>query len=197
MKEKYHNIAYAFIILACILVSVFAVRETIQNSIEEMKGIRKQMECMMMLSSRKTLFINKHKYHIITINSKIDDTEIAELLGTVFDNCERLSLKTSLVLAVIEQESGFTKDCESNKGAVGYMQIIPSTGDIIALRMGKLSYDLRNTKDNIDMGCYFLAMLLSYYDEPTALSAYYAGNRIHLGKEYAKEVKDRKVKYEL
>jgi len=81
-----------------------------------------------------------------------------------------------LVASVIRAESGFKKDALSSKGAIGLMQIMPTTGEFIAKKMDKKDYDLFNVKDNIDMGTFYLKYLLDKFDDrKTALMAYNAG----------------------
>lgn len=76
-----------------------------------------------------------------------------------------------LVAAVIEAESGFTPDAVSPKGAVGLMQLLPSTGGLYG------SPDLLDTSTNLDLGTRYLARLLRDFDGDLerALAAYNAG----------------------
>ena len=76
-----------------------------------------------------------------------------------------------LVAAIIEAESGFTPDAVSPKGAVGLMQVLPSTGG----RYG--SPDLLDPSTNLEAGTRYLSWLLREYDGDLerALAAYNAG----------------------
>jgi len=80
---------------------------------------------------------------------------------------------------VIEQESKFNPDARSSTGAVGLMQLQPSTAEGIALRTGGSKFvlsDLTNPEINIRYGAWYLRHLLDkYHDERTALAAYNAG----------------------
>jgi len=97
----------------------------------------------------------------------------------VVGHAENYSLDPQLVAAVIYQESKFKADAVSSSGAVGLMQLLPSTGQGIADRTGGDSWrpeDLRNPELNIRYGSWYLRHLLDKYeDEELALAAYNAG----------------------
>ena len=83
----------------------------------------------------------------------------------------------SLTLAVIKTESNFDKNATSNKGAVGLMQLMPSTADFIAKKIGYFDdIDLFDEKVNIMLGVNYLKYLLDKFkSEEIALWAYNAG----------------------
>lgn len=76
-----------------------------------------------------------------------------------------------LVAAVIEAESGFTPDAVSPRGAVGLMQLLPSTGGLYG------SPDLFDPSANLEIGTRYLSWLLREFDGDLerALAAYNAG----------------------
>ena len=84
-----------------------------------------------------------------------------------------------LVAAVIFAESGGDREAVSPKGAVGLMQIMPATGAWIAEKLTLEPYSdesLVVARDNIRLGCWYLAYLLERYgDGESALAAYNAG----------------------
>ena len=86
-----------------------------------------------------------------------------------------------LVYAVIRSESGFREDVESYAGAIGLMQLMPSTFDWLQEKIeGDVIYtadSLKTADVNIRYGTYFLALLLDRYDGDvtTACAAYNAG----------------------
>lgn len=73
-----------------------------------------------------------------------------------------------LVAAIVSAESGFVPDAVSPKGAVGLMQILPSTG---------AGTDLLDPYANLDAGSRYLARLLREFDGDLelAVAAYNAG----------------------
>jgi len=86
-------------------------------------------------------------------------------------------LQPELVSSLINAESGYNKDAVSSQGAMGLMQLLPSTAKEVANKLNLSKYDLNNPKDNIQIGCYYLKYLLDYYegDSIYALCAYNAG----------------------
>ena len=94
----------------------------------------------------------------------------------VFSACEEFSLSPTLVFAIIKVESDFNPNAVSNKGAVGLMQILPTTAEYIAKKLSVDEYDLFEPKTNIRFGVWYLRyLLLRFEDYKTALCAYNAG----------------------
>ena len=90
------------------------------------------------------------------------------------------SVDKYLVYAVIKAESEFDEKAVSDKGAVGLMQIMPSTAEEAAAKIGMENYSpkmLTEPDINIRIGCYYIAFLLDRYggDVRTAMAAYNAG----------------------
>jgi len=88
-------------------------------------------------------------------------------------------LNPALLAAVIEQESKFDTNARSSTGAIGLMQLQPTTAKGIALRTGGSKFvvsDLYDPEINVRYGAWYLHHLLQKYgDERTALAAYNAG----------------------
>jgi soluble lytic murein transglycosylase len=88
-------------------------------------------------------------------------------------------LDAALLAAVIESESKFDPTAESKAGAVGLMQLTPSTAKGIAQFTGGSRFrvsDLTNPDINIRYGAWYLGHLLEKYgNERLALAAYNAG----------------------
>ena len=92
---------------------------------------------------------------------------------------EKYSIPPEIVCAVIRTESGFDVYAESSAGALGLMQILPSTGEEIALRLGE-NFDaeaLKEPETNIKYGCFYLSYLYRNLgcNWDTACAAYNAG----------------------
>lgn len=89
------------------------------------------------------------------------------------------SLDPSLVIAIINSESGFEVNAKSVKGAVGLMQIMPATAKAIANELKYINFseeDLYNPKLNIEFGCFYLSYLFDKFgSEDEVLFAYNAG----------------------
>ena len=98
--------------------------------------------------------------------------DTVERYATLYD------LPPHLVFAVIKAESGFDPDAVSHAGAMGLMQIIPSTFLWLTDLMGEELEPERlyDPEVNIRYGCYFLRYLFNLYeDETLVLAAYNAG----------------------
>ncbi|MSO58081.1 MAG: lytic transglycosylase domain-containing protein [Thermoleophilia bacterium] len=91
----------------------------------------------------------------------------------------RHRLAPSLVAAVVYAESEFDPQARSSAGALGLMQLLPTTAEGIALHTGGERFvvpDLFDPALNLSYGTWYLRSLLDRYgDVPTALAAYHAG----------------------
>lgn len=91
---------------------------------------------------------------------------------------DQYGVPEEIVYAVIKTESNFDPDAISHAGAVGLMQIMPSTFAWLTEMTGEnlqLS-DLNDPEINIRYGTFFLQFLYQYYGNyQTALAAYNAG----------------------
>ena len=89
-------------------------------------------------------------------------------------------LDPALLAAVIESESKFNPNAHSSAGAIGLMQLTPSTAKGIALYTGGTRFrvsDLTDPDINVRYGAWYLRHLLDRYEdnERLALAAYNAG----------------------
>ncbi|EMF80980.1 transglycosylase SLT domain protein [Leptospira weilii serovar Topaz str. LT2116] len=83
---------------------------------------------------------------------------------------EKNHLDPSLVQSVIKAESGFKTDAISPKGAIGLMQLMPSTANLLGVD------DPSDPAENVAGGTKFLSDLLNKYKNlDHALAAYNAG----------------------
>jgi len=84
-----------------------------------------------------------------------------------------------LVYAVIREESRFNSRALSHSQAYGLMQIIPSTGRLIAraIDLRYSSFKMYEPRVNIEMGTYYLASLIKRFNGnvPLALAGYNGG----------------------
>ncbi len=84
------------------------------------------------------------------------------------------------VFAVIWTESSFRSNVQSHAGAIGLMQIMPSTGEWIAEKIGLDEFNqemLLDPEINIRFGCWYLAYLSRLFEgnEVKILAGYNAG----------------------
>jgi len=95
-------------------------------------------------------------------------SEIDALVGRA---AKREGLEEDLLRNVMKQESGFRPCAVSPKGALGLMQLMPSTAQEFGVK------DPFDAASNVDTGAKFLKQLLTKYDGDLskALGAYNAG----------------------
>ncbi|MCM8808381.1 MAG: transglycosylase SLT domain-containing protein [Candidatus Omnitrophica bacterium] len=130
------------------------------------------------------------------VNKYVKDKIIAyRILKAVSNYSKIFNIDADLVLSLIEHESRFDTSAVSYKGAIGLMQILPETGEVVARLLNKVDYNLFGLEDNIEIGVCFLALLLKYNTLENALRKYYAGGlwRINLADKYQKEVLNKYV----
>jgi soluble lytic murein transglycosylase-like protein len=100
---------------------------------------------------------------------------------------EKFRIPASLIKAVIQQESSFDRNAVSNKGAIGLMQLMPKTADVLGVS------DPYDAEENIMGGTRYLRELINLYggNLNRALAAYNAGpERVKMGIPDIRETKD-------
>jgi len=105
--------------------------------------------------------------------SKLPDIAYADI---VLPTAEKYGVDWRLVTAVMEVESRFKPHAVSSKGAVGLMQIMPTTGRLYHIKRAEL-YD---PQKNVEAGVQHLKMLTDRYngDLKLAIAAYNTGEGV-------------------
>lgn len=89
----------------------------------------------------------------------------------------------SLIYSVMKAESGFDEEAVSRAGAVGLMQLLPSTAQFLCEKNG-IAFEAERLKEadyNVMLGCMYLNYLLEKFPvAETALAAYNAGEGVVL-----------------
>ncbi len=100
-----------------------------------------------------------------------------ELGGAIQREAEAIGLPPALAMAVAWQESGWRPGLTSSAGAVGVMQILPSTGEWIASSILRAPVNVEDTASNIQAGVRLLKHYHDTYrgDRARLLAAYYQG----------------------
>ena len=112
------------------------------------------------VASRKNVFFIKDKFQIVS-----------EVLN---------DQHAPLVHAIIKQESGFTPSAVSKVGAIGFMQLMPSTAKLVAKEVG-VEYDKKKLATdisyNVKLGTHYIKKLIDRFDgsEMLAIASYNAG----------------------
>lgn len=129
--------------------------------------------------------------------------EIEELARTLVREARRQDVDIELVMAVMHVESRYRNFAISPVGALGLMQILPTTGKELAEKQGVPwtgSHTLLEPNVNVQLGIAYLRELSDRYGHvPTALAAYNWGpgridrrlqNGIPMPEEYVRLVLD-------
>lgn len=100
---------------------------------------------------------------------------VAQLKAMVAATARRMKVDPSLALAFAMQESGFRQNVTSSVGAIGTMQVMPTSGEWASQLVGR-PLNLRNTQDNITAGVAIIAALLATSpSKEIAIASYYQG----------------------
>lgn len=98
-------------------------------------------------------------------------------LEIVDEICRDYSVEPELALAVMKTESNFYTDAESSAGAIGIMQLLPTTAEwICAIRDIEYKQEyLYDAQFNISLGVWYLEYLAYFDNRDWQLAAYNAG----------------------
>ena len=105
-----------------------------------------------------------------------DANQVDWITQAIFYASDLYSVDPLLITAVMEQESGFSLDSQSSAGAVGLMQLMPSTADTIGVNP-------YNPLENVVGGTAYLRSLLDRfsgwgeYGVTDAIAGYNAGGQ--------------------
>jgi len=98
---------------------------------------------------------------------------------TITKLSRRYHIDPHLILSVIREESRFDRDARSPAGALGLMQIMPSTAKRLdrTLHVGiRGTHDILDVHKNLHLGIYYLSQLVREFGSyPHAVAAYNAG----------------------
>jgi soluble lytic murein transglycosylase len=100
--------------------------------------------------------------------------------GTIVANAKRRQIDPALLAAIVYEESKFDRQSKSGAGAIGLMQLMPSTAAWVAEEMAKpgLAENLKVATSNVVLGSWYFRYLLDKYeDESLALAAYNGGEK--------------------
>lgn len=107
------------------------------------------------------------------------DAETEDFANYIVVMSYRYRIPPPVVLALIEVESRFRKEVVSEKGAVGLMQLKPSTAGYISKKFHRPwagPKSLRDPKQNIELGLMYLSYLSKRFQRPNwVFSAYNIG----------------------
>lgn len=94
-----------------------------------------------------------------------------EIISMIDDTSAKYGVDAKLIKALVKQESGFNPTAKSKAGALGLMQLMPSTAKGLGVK------DPLDAKQNVEGGVKYVKSLLNRFDGNIilALAAYNAG----------------------
>jgi len=128
--------------------------------------------------------------YVMQYNGNYSVSEAQKLIFLFKEEAAIYKMDPLLIMAVAHKESTFTASCISSSGALGMMQVMPSTG----ARYGLKPSDLLDAHKNVEFGTLYLKERIAAYggDWIKALSAYNQGsvrvNRGSFSTRYANQV---------
>jgi soluble lytic murein transglycosylase-like protein len=107
----------------------------------------------------------------VKVTTPVSTARSAQYDAAINEHAQRQGVAADLVRAVIQAESAFNPSAVSNKGAMGLMQLMPSTAQELGVS------NPFDPNENIRGGVTYLKQLLNRYDQKVelALAAYNAG----------------------
>lgn len=91
----------------------------------------------------------------LSSNNSIIPENLNEYLPLIKKYSKVYGFDWKLIIAVIQQESNFRHDAVSPKGAYGFLQIMPETGEELVLNVSHI-YDYKTPEQNIVAGIHYL-----------------------------------------
>jgi len=150
--------------------SLFGTKETANNSSEASFGD--------ILNNKINIdsYFNKDDSHLPNTTELPDVPDVqgapkGEILNLIDKYSQKYNIDKNLVKAVVKQESGFNSKAVSSAGAMGLMQLMPSTAKNLGVR------NPFDAEQNIAGGTKYLKNLINKYDSvKLGLAAYNAGS---------------------
>lgn len=115
--------------------------------------------------------LNTALQEVMSAQANTTTASKSQILNVVNQVAEKHGVDEKLVQALIKQESGFNPNAKSKAGAMGLMQLMPSTAKNLGVQ------DPYNVVQNVEGGVKYLKSMLNKYNGNVilALAAYNAG----------------------
>ncbi len=185
-KVILYAILIGFSLIATVLsVRYFTLSQVQSSQIGELERALHELSSRMNVDSIRQYSIQKVIAIIDRYNPKMVSSLKYEVANTIYEMSVKYpNLDVDLICATITQETGRTWEPRviSPAGAMGMMQIMPTTGMYVAAVEG-LNWTtpeqvLYHPIYNIRLGCRYLSSMISEFEIDGGLAAYNGGQRI-------------------
>ncbi len=178
----------AFVVFGTIFVVGFSynfrVSQERDNQLAKLEAAFNSLRAAMNVDSVRQFHIQKIMAMIDRLNPNMEASLKYDIANEIYNMSQKYpNLDVDLIAATITQETGGTWDpgLISPSGAIGLMQIMPTTGMYVARYEGITWTDpetvLSNPIYNIRIGCRYLSSLIERYGLEGGLAAYNGGER--------------------
>lgn len=153
------------------------------HEMEDLTKVQRAKLRRVNLRNRQLITLVKVRQYLSDNRVELPPGEVWNIALSIDRVAERYGFEPEMLLAIIHTESAFRRDAVSSKGAVGLMQLLPSTAEEVAREIDMEwtgEHLLREPDVNIEMGSYYLAKLRDRFNSlETAVVAYNEGpNRV-------------------
>jgi soluble lytic murein transglycosylase len=153
------------------------------HEMEDLTKVQRAKLRKVNLRNRQLITLVKVRQYLSENRVELPPGEVWNIALSIDRVAERYGFEPEMILAIIHTESAFRRDAVSSKGAVGLMQLLPSTAEEVAREIDLEwtgEHLLRDPEVNIEMGSYYLAKLRERFNSlETAVVAYNEGpNRV-------------------
>ncbi len=173
------TVALVLVNTTCIYFSTKTVEDNLDASMFSFVGSSDNPEVNNPSGNQKHMSVELEIFQNILRYSKLKHDIAFKLAGDIVENSEKYDVDPYLVLAVIKVESNFQPKAVSGMGAVGLMQLMPSTAKYVAKKFDfkfKGRNSLYNPSTNVRLGIAYLSLLDRRYNNMEhALWAYNYG----------------------
>jgi soluble lytic murein transglycosylase len=152
------------------------------ETLEEMNELAKIQRAKL----KKIHMRNRRLITLVKVREFLSEKRVAlpsDQVWNIATSIDRVSkkyrLEPEMILAIIHTESRFRANAVSHKGAVGLMQLLPSTAEAVAREIDLEwtgEHLLRDPEVNIELGTYYLSKLRDRFNSlESAVMAYNEG----------------------
>ncbi len=189
-QNKHWNKYVLMLIVLLVAAAGFIVRSSLSreavstNELQELVNMVQASKSTIALDNQREASISKILSIISRYNKTMADSERVAIANEIYLMSQKYpNINVDFICATITHESGKTWDPKvvSRVGALGLMQIMPTTGAFLAAEEGIEWTSPRSVLFdpilNIRLGCRYLNDLVGLYEQDGGLAAYNGGPR--------------------